>query len=356
MSDFLPRPVVLVELFYTLIFALFTIDVVSAPFYPAQGASMPLALTEFGLLVIFLVLFWACQLRIRVNAKLNGTQALLGWSVNLLLMFVLLAGLSAQPNVRLSRILALSGLLVLALVGQLLFTWRKAARSPLFVGLAPAGVVLLFAPMVSIPVQVGMLVVAVLCLGGSLWRTAQAHPQPATPYLFRYSMWLLFVLTLSLARTTAVSQLGLVNFAIIGVNVMLFALAVLVYNGIEAAQVTTNLALQLWHLPIIGGVLLTNQSLQMWLRAQIGNALNAWLVWCGLALCLLGLFALLTQYRKKAVDTGHKRWFYLVFSLLILAFFSAVTVTIPVLYLGGTAAYLLAMTLYLWQFMLNGHH
>lgn len=353
MSDSDLRPVTLVELFYELIFSTFVIDILATPFWNRLEHGLVPSLTVFAVLACGLGLFWAYQVRIRVNADLNGLQALLGFSVDLIVMFILIAGMVAQPVVSEHEVLLIIGLLLLALCGQLLFTAWRAFGHQLFWPLITAAALWLIAAWLPLAWGLALATLGILDLGAGLTHQTRHTTQALTPLLSRYSVLVILIIGQSMVRTAAAAQLSVINLAIIALNVLLFAIDVLIISGIDLTQPRRGLAIYFLHLPVILGVMLVEESLSLWLAGAIPNEWNAWLVWSGLSLFMISLFWLLSLYHRPNVDTGRKRWFYLGFSLLILAFFGAVTVTLPVIYLIGTSAYLVATGLYLYQFMLN---
>ncbi|MFD1430106.1 hypothetical protein [Lacticaseibacillus mingshuiensis] len=111
------------------------------------------------------------------------------------------------------------------------------------------------------------------------------------------------------------------------------------------------------HLPafVLGHVVLLASALGFAGLLRLNGA-ALWLGafrWALLAAFCLAVFSLLTWCGESAIDTGYKRWFFIGFTLLIDALYTAMTLHLALPYLIGTCAYLLAVTLYVWQFMIQ---
>ena len=138
------------------------------------------------------------------------------------------------------------------------------------------------------------------------------------------------------------------------VVMLLFVAYQLVYdNGLNRRQKNSGLAVIHLHYPLMAAILSLSTLIHLWLAHSLDPQWFAFAITLTLAVYYFSLIGYLSAYPVKRLDLGLKRWFYLGFSLLIFGVYSLMTSVMPLPFLLGLTAYLLADTLYLWQFILH---
>lgn len=138
------------------------------------------------------------------------------------------------------------------------------------------------------------------------------------------------------------------------VVILLFIAYQLVYdNGLDRRQKTAGLAVIYLQLPLLAAILSLSTFIHSWLAGLLDPQWFALAITVTLAVYYFSLIGYLSAYPVKHIDIGFKRWFYLGFSVLIFGIFSFMTTIMPLPFMFGLTAYLLANTLYLWQFILH---
>jgi low temperature requirement protein LtrA len=172
----------------------------------------------------------------------------------------------------------------------------------------------------------------------------------------RYSLLVLLIFGESIigVAETIYAGLSLQAGLFFLVVILLFIAYQLVYdNGLDRRQKTAGLAVIYLQLPLLAAILSLSTFIHSWLAGLLDPQWFALAITVTLAVYYFSLIGYLSAYPVKHIDIGFKRWFYLGFSVLIFGIFSFMTTIMPLPFMFGLTAYLLANTLYLWQFILH---
>ncbi|KRM71459.1 low temperature requirement protein A [Lacticaseibacillus brantae] len=172
----------------------------------------------------------------------------------------------------------------------------------------------------------------------------------------RYSLFTLLIFGEAVIAVADVLHHGLtVNYVgYFVVIVLMFISYIQVYeSGIDRHRRTSGMAAIQLHYPMLVGNLLSFTFIRLWLEGELNAFWFLPAFGISFFLYVISLSAYLATYRKPGIDVGHKRLFYLLFSYGLFIVYGLTTVTMPLLFLLGLIAYLVANNLYLWQFVLH---
>lgn len=357
------RSVTMVELFYDLIFAYAVGRMAQTLALPVHGRIAPQIIGEFLLMLLVFWVIWTYQ------TVLTNQFSHPQWRHNLFSLFnmfwviVLSSAITSDLATTKWPCQLSTAVLFLSLASEYGLAWRKNhATFAKISGLTLAtGSAIALISLFLKPYTLSFVVFFVGIVGAGLmpslvWRSNKAPLTDLAHLSERYALLVLLIFGESIigVADTVYSGLSLPAALFFLVVMLLLVAYQLVYdNGLNRRQKNGGLAVIHLHYPLMAAILSLSTLIHLWLAHSLDPQWFAFAITLTLAVYYFSLIGYLSAYPVKRIDIGFKRWFYLGFSLLIFGVYSLMTSVMPLPFLLGLTAYLLADTLYLWQFILH---
>ena len=357
------KSVTMVELFYDLIFAYAVGRMAQALALPTHGFIAPRMLGEFLMMLLVFWVIWTYQ-TVLANRYFNNQLAQSLFTLFNMFWVIVLSTAINVDFVKTKWSFQLStAILFLSVAIQYGLIWRqKHAALPKILGLTLtiAGARALVSPFLT-PYSLSFTVFFLGVVGARFvpllfWRTINAAPVDFSHLSERYSLLVLLIFGEAVigVADTVYSGLSLQAGLFFFVVILLFVAYQLVYdNGLNRQIKTGGLAAIHLHYPLLAAILSISTFIHLWLTQELDPRWFAAAITLALAVYYFSLIGYLRAYPTNKIDIGFKRWFYLGFSLMIFGVYSFMTAAMPLPFMLGLTAYLLANTLYLWQFILH---
>ena len=357
------QSVTMVELFYDLIFAYAVGRMAQTLAVPVHGMIAPQVLVEFLLMLLVFWTIWTFQTVLIDRFSHHEVTHNLFTLFNMFWVIVLSTAINPDFAKTKWPFQLSAAILFLSLASQYGLLWRRKhsqLAKTFGITLAACSFVILISLFIK-PYTLSFAVFFGGVLAAGLMPLLLRNVLKATPadlgnLSTRYSLLVLLIFGESIigVAETIYAGLSLQAGLFFLVVILLFIAYQLVYdNGLDRRQKTAGLAVIYLQLPLLAAILSLSTFIHSWLAGLLDPQWFALAITVTLAVYYFSLIGYLSAYPVKHIDIGFKRWFYLGFSVLIFGIFSFMTTIMPLPFMFGLTAYLLANTLYLWQFIIH---